>query len=73
MSRDVYSRFKEIVPDKSVDRLTEEELKKSVRVAFDVIGYTPNRFEFSFSETVDNFDGNSLFEFVYDVYWCDVQ
>lgn len=73
MSRDVYSRFKEIVPDKSVNKLTVDELKKYVRVAFDSIGYTPNSFEFSFSETVDKFDGSLLFEFIYDVYWCDVQ
>ena len=69
--RDVYERFKEIVPPRKMEDLDVIEVETSTKIAFKVIGYTPKDFGKSFSSAWRHSVGTMLFEFIFDVYMED--
>ena len=71
MNCEIYNRFKEIIPVKRLDEMTGTEILKSCKIAFEIIGYSPNNLEESVSKAEESSTALSLFEFIYDVYEVD--
>ena len=64
----VYDRFSEIVPVENLENLDILEVKKSLKIAWEIIGYSPKNLEKSFKKVWENSEATSLFEFIYEVW-----
>lgn len=70
MSRVVRDRLLEICPQKNLGILTMDEIKKSCRVAFEIIGYEPVNLDESIVKS-NYTDDTALWEFIYEVWRID--
>jgi hypothetical protein len=70
-SREVYARFRDIVPTRKMAEMSKDEVKSSCMTAFDVIDYAPRNYEKSFERVWATDDSTMLFKFVWDVYMED--
>lgn len=71
MSDIVYNRLKEVCPQKSLSEMDILEVQKACRVAFEIIGYSPENFDESFMKTWESSERDDLYEFIYDVWEVD--
>lgn len=71
MSSLMYHRFAEICPDKRLEDMTSDEVKEDCRIAFLIVGYTPNDLDASFEKAWETSDATELYEYVFDVWLVD--
>ena len=71
--RDIYDRFKEIVPLQKIEEMDVIEVENATKIAFKVVNYTPRDFEGAFTRAWRRSVGVVLFEFIFDVYMEDKQ
>ena len=70
-NREVYERFKEVVPPTKLEDVDIIEVEKACNTAFKIIGYKPQNFDESFSKAWRRSIADMLFEFIFDVYMED--
>lgn len=66
----VKHRLNEICPKKSLEEMDIIEVKKAVRIAFEIVGYLPENFDDDFSKTWGSSEVETLGEFAYEVWRC---
>ena len=71
MSEIVRARLMEICPADKVADMSIDELRLSVRIAFKIIGYKPIDSEKAIQKALDNFTGEWLYQFIFDVWGYD--
>lgn len=71
MNCEIYDRFKEVIPVKRLDEMDLDDVFKSCRTAFEIIGYTANDLDRSIEEAWAYSSAESLFQFICDVYEVD--
>ena len=68
----VGSRLREVCPPTKFCEMDIDEVEQSTRVAFKIIGYKPQNFSDSFRKSWETFEGEMLWEFIFDVWRKDL-
>lgn len=66
----VLRRLREVCPKKQMSEMDIIEAKKSVKVAFEIIGFKPENFDEAFQKTWESSEVERLSDFVYAVWRC---
>ena len=71
MSEIIFNRFVDVCPEKKIEDMSDEELLKAVKVAFDIIGYNPINLEKAMDFINKTANVEYLSEYVYFVWEAD--
>lgn len=71
MNEDVRERFHEITPSKNLREIDLDDVFKSCRTAFEIIGYSPVNLDSSIEQAWSYSSAETLCEFICDVYEVD--